>query len=384
MTVRVSRSDSTVRSREPVRMADSKITVRTLEVRRDDLRSTRTVEAPLPELTEGQALLAVDRFALTANNITYGVAGDMIGYWDFFPADDGWGRIPVWGFADVVQGTADLPEGTRVFGYLPMSTHLVVEPRRRPDQATFVDGSAHRGHLPPTYNQYRLVEHDPLHTPDGEGLQAVFFPLFMTSFVLEDWLADNGDFGAARVVLSSASSKTAAGTALCLSKRAGARPHVVGLTSTAHTAFVEGLGFYDEVVAYDDVTALDASVSSVFVDIAGNSAVREAVHRHLGDSLVASSVVGITHWEQQTPAQNLPGPTPEMFFAPSQIEKRSADWGPAGLQERFATAWAGLLDVAGDWVRLVDVVGFPALDGTYGALVDGTTPPVEAYVVRVS
>jgi hypothetical protein len=365
-------------------MSDSKISVRSLEVRRDDLRTTRTVEAPLPELTEGQALLAVDRFALTANNITYGVAGDMIGYWDFFPAAEGWGRIPVWGFADVVQGTADLPEGTRVFGYLPMSTHLVVEPRRRPDQATFVDGSAHRGHLPPTYNQYRLVDHDPLHTTDGEGLQAVFFPLFMTSFVLDDWLADNGDFGASRVVLSSASSKTAAGTALCLSKRTGARPHVVGLTSTPHMAFVEGLGFYDEVVAYDDVTALDASVPTVFVDIAGNSAVREAVHRHLGDALVASSVVGITHWEQQTPTQDLPGPTPEMFFAPSQIEKRTADWGPGGLQERFSTAWAGLLDEAGDWVRLVDVVGFPALADTYGALVDGAAPPEDAFVVAVN
>jgi hypothetical protein len=365
-------------------MADSMIAVRSLEVRRDDLRTTRTTDTPLPELTENQALLAVDCFALTANNITYGVAGDMIGYWDFFPADDGWGRIPVWGFAEVIQGTADLPEGTRVFGYLPMSTHLVVEPRRRADQPTFIDGSAHRSHLPPTYNQYRLVEHDPLYTPDGEGLQAVFFPLFMTSFVLDDWLADNGDFGASRVVLSSASSKTAAGTALCLSKRSGPRPHVVGLTSAPHAAFVEGLGFYDEVVTYGDVAELDASVPTVFVDIAGNSTVREAVHRHLGGALVASTVVGITHWEQQSPTLDLPGPTPEMFFAPSQIEKRTAEWGPGGLQERFATAWAGLLDEAGDWVRLVDVVGFPALDDTYGALVEGTTPPVEAYVVRLT
>jgi hypothetical protein len=305
----------------------------------------------------------------------------MIGYWDFFPAADGWGRIPVWGFADVVQGTAELPEGTRVFGYLPMSTHLVVEPRLSSDRSSLVDVSAHRSHLPPTYNRYRLVDHDPLYSPGGEGLQAVFFPLFMTSFVLDDWLADNADFGAERIVLSSASSKTAAGTALCLSKRPGDRPTVTGLTSASHVAFVDGLGVYDEVVAYDDVASLDAAVPSVFVDIAGNAAVREDVHRHLGDTLSASAVVGITHWEQQATTAELPGPTPEMFFAPTQIEKRTKDWGPDGVQTRFATAWAGLLDEVGGWVRLVDVVGFEALDATYGRLVDGTAPPDEAFVV---
>ncbi|NRA84799.1 MAG: DUF2855 family protein [Gammaproteobacteria bacterium] len=28
----------------------------------------------------------VDKFALTANNITYGMTGDTLGYWLFFPA----------------------------------------------------------------------------------------------------------------------------------------------------------------------------------------------------------------------------------------------------------------------------------------------------------
>jgi hypothetical protein len=356
---------------------------RSVEVDRTDLRTARQVDLDLPARSPGQALLAVDRFALTANNITYGVAGDMIGYWDFFPAPDGWGRIPVWGFADVVEGTDDLPEGTRVFGYLPMSTHLVVEPQRRGDPGSFRDASAHRSHLPPTYNQYRLVDHDPLHDPATEGLQAVFFPLFMTSFVIDDWLADNGDFGAGRIVLTSASSKTAAGTALCLSKRSGTRPTVVGLTSAGHAAFVDGLGFYDEVATYDDVTALDPTVPTVFVDIAGNAGVRMAVHTHLGDALVESSVVGITHWDQQAATGPLPGPTPTMFFAPTQIEKRTADWGPGGLQERFAVAWAGLLEVADGWVDLVSVPGLDAAMSTYDALVAGTAPPDEAYVVEL-
>jgi len=74
------------------------------EVRRDQLAETRIVSEAVPPAEPGEALLRIDAFALTANNITYGVTGDMIGYWQFFPAaDEGWGRIPVWGFADVLS-----------------------------------------------------------------------------------------------------------------------------------------------------------------------------------------------------------------------------------------------------------------------------------------
>ena len=118
--------------------------------------------------------------------------------------------------------------------------------------------------------------------------------------MLDDFLADNEDFGADQVVLSSASSKTAAGTALCISRRGGTRPQVIGLTSTAHVGFVEGLGCYDRVVTYEDVTSLDPTVTAVFVDIAGNADVRLAVHRHLGDRLSASFTVGMTHHEALT------------------------------------------------------------------------------------
>src|SRR3954465_15240306 len=98
-----------------------------LEVKRDDLRSVRWNDAAPPELAADQARLRVDQFALTANNVTYAMFGDAMSYWQFFPADEGWGRVPVWGFADVEASNADgLGEGERVYGYLPMATHLDV------------------------------------------------------------------------------------------------------------------------------------------------------------------------------------------------------------------------------------------------------------------
>ena len=139
-----------------------------------------------PALGDGEALLRVDSFGFTANNITYAVFGDMLSYWNFFPAEASWGRIPVWGFAEVVDanGTA-LPEGTRVYGYLPMSTYMVVAPIRVDDRG-FVDGASHRASLPPAYNGYTRTDADPVYDPNREEQQSLLRPLFMTSFLIDD------------------------------------------------------------------------------------------------------------------------------------------------------------------------------------------------------
>ena len=86
-------------------------------VKPGDLRECRVAESEVPELEAGQALLRVETFGLTANNITYGVFGEMMSYWDFFPAEDGWGRVPMWGFAEVERSEVDGVEpGTRLYG----------------------------------------------------------------------------------------------------------------------------------------------------------------------------------------------------------------------------------------------------------------------------
>ena len=67
-------------------------------------------------------------------------------YWAFFPVGEmGWGRIPVWGYAEVVLSRHEgFVEGERIYGYLPMSTHLVLQPDRVKD-ASFAEASPHRG-----------------------------------------------------------------------------------------------------------------------------------------------------------------------------------------------------------------------------------------------
>src|SRR5262245_5509671 len=114
-------------------------------VDRNDLRHSQFVHTPgPPALAPDQALLRVDQFAFTANNVTYAVAGDMMSYWNFFPAAPGWGRVPVWGFADVLRSShPGIAVGERVFGYFPMSTHVVLHPDHL-HRGGFTDATRHR------------------------------------------------------------------------------------------------------------------------------------------------------------------------------------------------------------------------------------------------
>jgi Protein of unknown function (DUF2855) len=129
-----------------------------LLVKRDDLHTCRVVDAELGDLKPDQVRLAIDSFGLTTNNISYAVFGEAMSYWAFFPAEEGWGRVPVWGFATVEAGGAtDLEEGRRIFGYLPPASHLVVTPAAV-DARGFVDAARHRADLPAAYNRYAFVD----------------------------------------------------------------------------------------------------------------------------------------------------------------------------------------------------------------------------------
>jgi hypothetical protein len=354
-------------------------------VNRKDLRQIAFVpgrDTADAALESGQVLLRVDRFAFTANNITYGAVGDLIGYWSFFPAQEGWGRIPVWGFADVVCSRHDgLRADERIYGYFPMSTYLVVQ-ADRVSAAGFIDAAAHRATLPPIYNQYTRVAADLTYDPAQEAQIALFRPLFTTSFLLDDFLAESTFFGARSVILSSASSKTALGLAFLLSHSRRGPCDVMALTSPANKAFVERTGYFNRVVTYDALRSLSGEPPAVFVDFAGNAGVVSAVHHALGQALKYSCSVGVTHWEKMAPGAELPGPAPLLFFAPDHARRRIGDWGAAGLQARVGEALRRFLDSA-RWLRIVEGRGHSAVEAVYRAALDGKMDPSEGHVLSL-
>ncbi len=362
----------------------------TFTVDRKDLRCGHWIEAAAAALKEGHLRMRIDRFALTSNNVTYGAFGETMNYWNFFPTGDpATGCIPVWGFATVAESRADgVVEGERFYGYWPMADEVVLGPVAVSGRG-FTDAAPHRSELHAVYNQYVRCTADPLYRADGEDLLALLRPLFMTSFLIDDFLANNGFFGARQVLVSSASSKTAYGLGHCLARRRGEAGAAasVGLTSPANVAFTRRLGCYDSVVAYDEVTALPAGVTSVYVDMSGSAALRATVHTHWQDRLAYSCSVGGTHWQELGGGKGLPGPRPILFFAPAQAKKRADEWGPAVLQARLAEAWHDFVAVVGNreapWLRVVAGRGRQAVASTYLDLLDGKVPADEGRILCI-
>lgn len=353
-----------------------------LLVRKDGFSQTRWQETAVPEPKAGELLLKVDGFALTANNVTYAAYGDALGYWQFYPqAEEGWGQIPVWGFADVIASRCQGVEpGERLFGYWPMASHAVLTPSEL-DASAVVEGAACRQSLNPFYNRYSRCAADPAYDPAQEGWQSIFRPLGLTAFLIDEYLAEQKFWAASTVILASASSKTAIGTAHFLSERGACR--VLGLTSAGNKAFVESLACYDGVISYDDLAELPQDQESVFVDMAGDAAVVASVHSLLGEHLRQSITVGGTHWTQINPSQSLPGPAPEFFFAPDHIIQRLGQWGNEGFQKRFAVAWVSLMPRVQKGLKLVERQGKDAVSDTLMGFINGQIEASEAHVLRL-
>ena len=363
----------------------TRITEVVVERRQLATAALRTRNLPAPEaLAEGQALLAVGEFALTANNVTYAALGDALRYWEFFPAGEGLGIVPVWGFAEVLASRC--PGSNRASASMAtIRWPATCWSRRRRSAAAAVDASEHRRNLPSVYNQYLRCSSDPLYRASDEALQMLLRPLFTTSFLLDDFLAEHAFFGATDLLLSSASSKTAIGLAFLLQRNRAQRGQdyrIVGLTSAGNRAFVEGLGCYDEVLAYDRLDALDASGDALSVDFAGNGALLGQLHQRLGDRLRYSCLVGAAHWDQRGGLPKaLPGPTPKLFFAPAQAEKRLKDWGGAAFQARLAEVWGEFSAFVGGWIQVRRGVGGSEVLEVYQDLLAGRSAPQLGYIL---
>ncbi|NIB40856.1 DUF2855 family protein [Pseudomaricurvus alkylphenolicus] len=362
---------------------------RSFLVHRKDFSQTKyqTTDA-LPEPGPGQILMKVERFSYTANNISYAATGDVLRYWEFFPAEEGFGITPVWGFAEVTASQCEGVEvGERFYGYYPMGSHLLAEPGNIKPTG-FIDQAAHRQPLSVIYNQYVNCSKDPLYQADTEEMQMLLRPLFTTSFLLDDFFDDNQFFGASNLILTSASSKTAAGMAYALHRNRSKRDHdykIIGLTSASNKVFVEKLGCYDEVITYDQIEQLDATQPSAIVDFAGNGDVLKRLHAQLAPQLQYSCLVGASHWDQRGKTKkDLDGPHPIMFFAPTQAEKRLNEWGGSVFQQRLADLWLAFTAFAQGWIEVENISDPKAVANIYQTVLAGDQSPSAGYILSLS
>ena len=357
--------------------------MQTVYVTKGAIGQTKIVEAEAPPLPDGAVRLRVESFAVTANNVTYAAVGDMFGYWNFFPTgQEGQGIVPMWGHA-VVEASrcTEVGVGERVYGYLPMGTHLDVIPGDI-GAAQFRDLTDYRQPMSPFYNLYSRLAADLEHDPAREDARMIFGPLFKTGFLIEAMFRRDNWHGASALIMTSASSKTALALAHC-AKANSPQIKRIGMTSAGNMAFVERTGLYDQVLAYDDVSQL-LHLASVAVDFAGNSALLAALHTHLANSLRYSCLVGATHISARGGGDGtpLPGPAPIMFFAPDHATATIKELGPKGFGQAVAASWKGFVAATDSFVRVDHQQSLASAESAFKLTVAGKADPAIGIVIR--
>lgn len=346
-----------------------------IDVKKADMTDTRVIPASFTA-GDGEVVAQVEHSSLTSNNVTYAVHnGPPLHYGRFFPAaDDAHVTVPVWGFGRIVESRhPEVAVGARFYGYWPSGSHVVLKPGKA-TAAGFSDTAAHREGLAPVYNSYIAAEKT-APTPDSEPAVALFRPLFGTAHVLDDFLGRTP--AADTVIMTSASAKTALGTAWGLKQRGTVR--VIGITSAQNRAFVESTGYYDKVMTYAEIGQLDPDAACVLVDFSGNGAVKLALHTHL-KGLVASHIVGDTHWAEPQ-SESLPGPAPALFFAPAVWQARAQEIGVAAFEAELQAASVRFLASTAAWLKIERVQGADGWRAAFAKLLDGSADPATGVIV---
>lgn len=313
------------------------------------------------QLQDGEVMIAVDKVALTANSISYALAGKsgLMRFLDLFPAPKGLGRIPCWGYGDVLHSkNPEVKTGQRLYGFFPLSSHIIVKPSNV-TRSQFTDGQECKKVVAPFYSEYQFTAQQPGYNTNFENITMLFQPLFGTSYLLENYLIDHDFYGAEQVIVTSASSKTAMGFGYLLKKNHREKCRSIGLTSAANVDFVKGLNCFDEVLCYDDVTKINQQASSVLFDVAGNREVQQKVHQHLGEGILYSGTVGKTHWDANEPPvkSHVKGPAPVFWSGPDQLMKMRNASGADVLMQGMQGSMVDFLTSASGWIKMKTSTG---------------------------
>ena len=340
--------------------------------RRDNLAASEIRVPVLADLQPGEVRLAIEKFGLTANNVSYARFGDgeHVPFWNAFPGPPELGRVPIWSFVRVTESRhSGIPVGGRYFGYVPMASHHTVLAEVTP--RGFMDTSAQRRFLHPWYLTFQ-----PADEPESlDDFRALMRPVFPASFNLANLVERQATLGAKSLIITSASCKTAIGMAdELLARRAGIA--TVAITSAVNKAFVESLGIYDEVNTYDAIKLATVASPAVFIDFTGAAQVQQTVYQYFAPSLSYGALIGFTHPDPDDMAPpGLPDPQPEPFFTPVVEDRAIAEQGAERYYSRYHESETRFLRRMASWLAIRPGQGPAEVADAFRCLVAGDQAP---------
>lgn len=354
---------------------------KTLQINKSNLFQSKINEADTGSLEEGEILFKINKFALTTNNITYAVTGSQLNYWNFFPTnEEGWGIIPSWGFAEVLESKADdIQIGEKVYGYFPMASHLKIKAGNI-NEHSISDITAHRQPMAAIYNTYNRLGMDIKHPAYIQDYMPIFRPLFATSFLNYEYLKSKDFFDANRVLITSASSKTGLGLAFMLyENKAVDHKKIIGLTSSKNVDFVKSTGFYDEVLSYDELPQRLEKTPTIIVDMAGNASLLSSIYSYLNEDLKFISKIGLTDWTAASAEEKIP--VAKFFFAPTFAGIFFKQYGAKEANKMIVKKMFSFIENAKGWVSIEELTSFEGLEERYLEILKGEVDPSKGCLV---
>ena len=372
-------------------MKKSLFKIKQFQTSKSNLKDTRLIneEINLKTYTSGSIVLKIEKLSFTSNNISYGVAGEKLGYWKFFPALENksniWGCIPAWGFAKVIHSkNENLKIGERFFGYFPLANILILNEVNISTNSV-VDMSKHRKELPRVYNTYIRVSDDS--NDETDNLKALLFPLHVTAFCLCDFLQDLNYYQSEQILILSASSKTAIGLAQGLVEKKSV-PDTIGVTSQDNIGFVKDLKSYTHVISYEDLHKISHNKKTIIIDMSGNRKILGSLHNSLRENMIKCITVGMTHWDSETTSkdrlsQMMIRKRTEFFFAPSHIKNRINNWGERGFNKKINTFMKARIIQSKNWIKIKEIQGLNNFVSMYDNFTRGTIKPKEGIIITL-
>ena len=248
--------------------------------------------------------------------------------------------------------------------------------------ARFFEGAQHRNSLPMGYNLYRRVSNEPNYNSSLDKERSLLFPLYLTSFCLWDYLKDKDWYGAQQILVLSASSKTSIGLGYALKDDPEA-PTAIGVTSNRNEDTLNNLAIWDKIITYKNIAAIDNKTPTVIVDMSGNGELLKILSDHLRDQLKFTLKVGLTHWGKAAPPAGGKDTKSTFFFAPSHIEKRFRDWGPAEFDKKTNGFLMSAAKRTRAWLDFNELNGLEALAAVHIEVCNGTRSPKEGIIIKM-
>ena len=373
-----------------------------LVVSRKDGRQARLMAcAPEPapgSLAQGEVLMRIIKTSLTANTVTYAMAGEdkFLNYFGHFPLDDPeYALSPAWGVA-VVAGSRcpGYDVGMCVGGFYPIAPWCTLHPTGPPSGMRFVDGAPHRRRVFKPYLEY-VIRPRPDTEDEEDATSLSDMGLFTTGWGMPFEMSMMEPDPPQVLLLTSASSRTAIAAAFTAKHDERLRGiKVVGLTSEANAEYCRGTGLYHEMHTYGDEARLPVATTAVY-DMSGNAGMQARVRERLGTALVAWRSVGLTdfadaakrakaHPDDVGQDQDLPsGPQAKLYLVFAATDLYSRKYGKAALQADMLGAFSEYAAWKMPTFKPQRSYGGEAARGVWQRTVANKCDPAVSYVVSL-